>query len=70
VITVSGHSNSFYNGDYVRDVDWYDLPHYSYENADGTAHLYYRYSSYLQLDYRDQMETGYYDYYAGGYSSA
>jgi len=34
LINVSGHSDDFYNGEYVKDVDWDGLPHYKKENSD------------------------------------
>ena len=62
MITISGHSDDFYNGDYAKDEDWYGYPHYS--NPDG-AHLYFFYTGYWQLD--DQIQDGTSDYHAGGY---
>jgi len=72
-IILSGHIDDCYNGVYYRGDDWYDLPHYVHEESGGCIsgfggyrHLYYLYTSYLQLDYRDQELYGFYDYYSGG----
>lgn len=72
MVRITGHTDTCYNGDYVRGTDWYDLPHYV-QAAEGDCeehHLYYRYTTYLQLDNRDQEITGWADYYAGGYTAS
>jgi len=63
VITVSGHSDESYNGDYVRGNDWYDGPHFVMDDR----HLYFLGTSYIQLDDRDQEVVGFSDLYNGGY---
>ena len=63
VITVSGHSDDSYNGEYMRGNDWNDAPHYVMDDR----HLYYFPPGYWQLDDRDQEIDEFSDQYNGGY---
>lgn len=41
-LTVSGHPNNFYNGDYFFEGMWNGYPHFSTgDSGEGAAHLYY-----------------------------
>jgi len=51
----------------VRGDDWYDAPHFVLGYGNDTKHLYFITENYLQLDNRNQEETGWGDYYNGGY---
>ena len=55
MITVSGHSDDSYNGEYMRRNDWYDAPHFVMNDR----HLYYLPPSRLLLDYRNQEIDGF-----------
>ena len=68
VITVSGHYNDSYNGDYVRGNDWYDAPHFVMDDSVSDRHLYFLGTSFIQLDDRDQQVVGFSDLYNGGFS--
>lgn len=67
-ISVSGHSDNYYDGVYLRSDDWNGYAHF--ERPDGSAHLYWldSGSGYWQFDYREQDGTQ--DYYDGGYLSS
>ena len=51
----------------MRGDDWYDAPHFVLGYGNDTKHLYFITENYLQLDNRNQEETGWGDYYNGGY---
>lgn len=66
---VTGHFDSFYEGDYWKAEDWNGFPHYA--KGDRSAHLfYYEFGGdgYWQIDWREQDGTE--DLYDGGYALA
>lgn len=56
-ITVTGHSDEYYDGTYLRGDDWAGFAHFA--KTDGSAHIYYLDSGagYWQFDYREQDGT-------------
>ena len=53
-LTVSGHYDSNYNGEYCRGDDWNNLPHFVNDNG---MHFYYFDTNndwgYWEMDYRE-----------------